>query len=456
MQRDPLRLWVVKNIHTLAFLGSYFLTVVAGNLIFASPLAGDSLRISHSSGRFLEYPQTFTLGYWALLLCPFVLTPLIVAATRRASRPWVGRVAEMLPEFRRVDYALICVAVFGFVIYRFWQADVVTLLSTGVDFKSSVEARFAIRARIGFITLAPLQALLPFLTLYALIRWIQKGELFWMALAVMNTFLLSVLLIMINMKWPVLLFYVGIVLAIFVYARKHAYVKTAVGAVLVFIAFIVISAFVFRIAPSLDLDRAGAESRPVQASEYFVATGKAVPSYVPNLLVIALNRMAISYPYYYQVFTQEGPLCGGILGQATRDPICRPSELIYSRIFVDDAFQNRGTSPLSVHISGYALGGWPVAMLALFAGSIILGLFAAVPLDRAPATGTATIIGAQTAYHLSQIPGEGIIFYEHGLIWIALMMIGYVLWRRLASSPKTGITANTPTDYVDNWTKASR
>jgi hypothetical protein len=59
-----------------------------------------------------------------------------------------------------------------------------------------------------------------------------------------------------------------------------------------------------------------------------------------------------------------------------------------------------------------------------------VGLFAALPLDRGPASGTLTISGTIGGY-LSQIPGEGVIFYEHGLLWVFLLMIAYALWRRV-------------------------
>ena len=463
MRRDRLRFWISRNLHTIVFLGAYFVTTVAGNLIFASPLGRQSLAASSSSDRFLGYANTFTFGYWVLLLCPFILTPLIVAATRRATGRWGSRVAQLLPEFSPIGYAIITAACFAFVIYRFWLADVATLFASGVDAASSVEARLTIRERIGYITLAPLQALLPFLTLYALIRWLHSSEVFWMVFTILNVLVLSALLVMINMKWPVLLFYIGIVLAIFVYARTRPYIKTAAGTVFVFVAFLLISAFVFRLAPVSEVTHhpaptvnagraaagraaagraaAGRAAAARTASEQFVATTKAAPVYAPKLLMVALNRMAISYPYYYQVFTEEGAVCGGILAQARRNPSCRPSRVIYARIFGNDGFENRGTSPLAVHISGYALGGWPVAMLALTAGSIMLGLFAALPLDRGPASGTVTMLGALAAYHLSQIPGEGVILYEHGLIWPALLIVGYLLWRRVASRAKRRIAS---------------
>ena len=458
MQRDPLRAWISKNLQTVTFLGAYFVTTVVGNLIFATPLAERSLQGSGSPEGFLRFPHTFTFGFWTLLLCPFVLTPALVVATRRVSASWIDRASQILPEFTRPAYVTMTAACFGFVIYKFWLADVATLFSSGADAGSSVEARFTIRERIGYITFVPLQALLPFLTIYALIRWIQSRELFWAVCNVLGILLLSVLLIMINMKWPVLLFYIGLVLAVFVYSRKRAYLKTAIGALFLFVAFMLVSTFVWRLVPPPQISQppppatsgsviAGdpSSAKPPasdpathatdvisHASERAVATGEAARRNAPTILVVALNRMAIAYPYYYQIITEEGAVCGGIVVQARRNPPCRPSTLIYQRIH-RDSFANRGTSPVAVHISGYALGGWPTAMLALVAGSLILGLFAAVPLDKGATTGALTILGALAGYHLSQIPGEGVVFYEHGLIWPALLIAGYGLWQRLTS-----------------------
>jgi hypothetical protein len=447
--RDPVRAWVSANLQLVAFLGAYFVTTVAGNLIFATPFARQSLTASSSSDRFLSFPHTFTFGYWLLLLCPFVITPVIVLVTKRLTERRVAVLATALPDFTRRTYVIVTLACFAFVIYRFWRADVASLFVSGNDAVSSVEARFTIRERIGFVTLTPLQALLPFLSIYALVRWQQSAERFWMAFTIANVLVLSVLLVMINMKWPVLLFYIAIVLTVFVYSRSHPYLKTAIGAVLVFFAFLLISTFVFRIASVTSSSAeatsvighaprassrtpAPADAPLAEASERLLASTRVAPAYAPRLLMLALNRMAIAYPYYYQVFTEEGAVCGGILTQARRQPYCRPSEVIYTRIFGKDGFEDRGTSPMAVHISGYALGGWPIALFALTAGSVILGLFAAVPLDRGPLLGALVILGGVSGYHLSQIPGEGVVFYEHGLFWVFLLLVAHTLWRRIA------------------------
>jgi hypothetical protein len=456
MQRDPLRRWVSNNLPTVAFLGTYFTTTVVGNLIFATSWAPDLLRAIGFPAGFLDYPRTFTFGFWALLFSPFLVTPIVAAATRRAVSGWVG--AYVWPEYRRSSYLVIAALCFGVVVYRFAAADVATLLGRAVDMDTSLEVRFRIRERLGFATLVALQAWLPFLTIYAVVRSIQSAEGFWRIVAIVEFFALSVLLVMLNMKWPVLLFYVSIVLTIFVFATRHAYLKGAAGAVFVFLAFLEISSLVYRLAPqpapapgappvstgqTTDTPKSAAQHGDStnaigRISDSVLTTTKAASTYAPRIVMLAMNRMAISYPYYYQVFSDEGPVCGGILAQARRQPACRPSQLIYERIFHTnrtygtDAFESRGTAPQAVHISGYALGGWPVAMLALAAGSVILGLFSAVPLDKGPASGVVTILGAVTGYHLSQIPGEGVIFYEHGLLWTLLLVAAGALVQRLA------------------------
>jgi hypothetical protein len=140
--------------------------------------------------------------------------------------------------------------------------------------------------------------------------------------------------------------------------------------------------------------------------------------------------MAIIYPYYYQVFTLEGAVCGGMFAQAKFGQPCRPSTYIYSRIF-DDQFKGRGTAPATVHISAYALGGWPVAFFGLFCASVILGIFASLPLRSSATIGALAVTGAIVGYHFSQLPGEGPLLYDHGIIWTLLILFLVACWRAL-------------------------
>ncbi|THF56594.1 hypothetical protein [Ollibium composti] len=436
IQRDPLRLWISRNIQPLAFLSAYFVTIVAGNLIYATPWGAASLRASGLDTALLTFENTFTFGFWALLLCPFVVTPITVFLTRKVAAVPLNWASSFVSDLTPGTYAALTVLCYAFVGYRFWLADVAALFISGTDAVSSVEARFEILDRIGYFTLVTLQSFLPFLAIYSLIRATRDRILFWILATIFNTTMMSILLILLNMKWPVLLFYIGLVMAVFVYSARWAYLKAAVGAMLLVIAFLMVSTFVFRLAPAsgvstseLDAARNATTSEAIATtSEAIATTSEAAASHAPVLLIVALNRMAVTYPYYYQIFTKEGSVCGGLLAQLHFGQKCRPSTLVYSRIFRADGFEGRGTSPSSVHVSGYALGGWPMAFFMLISASVILGVFASLPLDHSAVAGTVAIVGAMAGYHMSQLPLEGVIIFDHGLLWTALLLLVILVW----------------------------
>jgi hypothetical protein len=259
---------------------------------------------------------------------------------------------------------------------------------------------------------------------------------------------------MLNMKWPILIYYAGLVLAIFVYAKRYAYLKTILGGVLLVLVYFLISAFVFRLVPPAEVvppskieesssvrtenlpssKIAGADENPGGERSgvlgNVVGVGGAAVHNAPMLLFNVVNRMAIIYPYYYQVFTLEGAVCGGIVAQAKVGQPCRPSTYIYSRIF-DDQFKGRGTAPAAVQISAYALGGWPLALFGLICASVVLGLFTTLPLSASATVGSLALTGAIAGYHFSQLPGEGPIFYDHGFFWTLLVLLLFGTWRAL-------------------------
>lgn len=119
-------------------------------------------------------------------------------------------------------------------------------------------------------------------------------------------------------------------------------------------------------------------------------------------------------------------LCGGLLAQAHAGQKCRPSFYIYNKIF-NDQFDGRGTAPAAVHITAYALGGWPLAAVGLLCASVLLGLFAALPSSSNSLVAAMATTGGVLGYHLSQLPGEGPIIYDHGVLWTIVMLVGYAL-----------------------------
>ncbi|VVQ05909.1 hypothetical protein PS910_04304 [Pseudomonas fluorescens] len=549
MDSNKLRAWLSTNLAPVVFLCAYFFTVVLGSFMYLMPSARPYLDMARFTSRIFEFDTLFSTGYWLLLLSPFVVTPLIVWLVRRVAQRPLQRVIDFFPEFTRTSYLVLLVMAYALVLYSFWHADAFKLFLAGGDFASSIEARFEIRERVSFFSMAVLMSNLHFLSIYSAVKWVREGGYWWGGVTIVNAVLVSILLVSLNMKWPIIIFYAGMVMAIFVYTRRYPFIKTAVGMVVLLLVYFMISAFVYRLSPAAATadspvttqverlddqaempsseDEAGVDSSlseadapavkddnpykhtppefvqqgkdksrserkvievapdepsepPAQSStdaaepstssevpsavpdesssassdesasaqgsneavsasglgSTVVKLGTAVGEHVPMMMFHAVNRMAIIYPYYYEIFTTKGQVCGGLLAQAQVGQKCRPSYYIYTDMF-DDQFNGRGTAPAAVHITAYALGGWPLAAVGLVCASLLLGIFASLPLSSNSIVGSMAITGGVVGYHLSQLPGEGPLFYDHGVFWTVLMLLGYAvlvkLHRRIVS-----------------------
>lgn len=437
------RSWLSSNLAPVVFLMAYFFTVVLGNLMYLLPGARPYLDMATYTSRIFAFNTLFSGGYWLLLLLPFVVTPVTVWVVRRVAQKPMGKVISFFPEFSRTSYLVLFVACYGWVSYALWHAGAFKLFLEGSDFNSSVEARFQIRERVGFFSTVILMSNLHFLSLFSAVKFVRNGGYWWGTVTIVNVVLISLLLISLNMKWPIIIFYAGLVMVIFVYTRQHPLIKTIIGMAFLILVYFLISAFVYRLAPSnissvqstisLSDQTSTTVDEPIKDIETgtkIVRLSGAIGEHIPMMLFHAVNRMAINYPYYYEVFTSRGQVCGGLMAQAKIGQKCRPSYFIYSEMF-NDQFNGRGTAPAAVHISAYALGGWPLAFFGLICASIVLGLFATLPMTANASIGALAITGGIAGYHFSQLPGEGPIFYDHGVFWTILMLWGYALFVKL-------------------------
>ena len=452
---DGLRKWILKNMAPIVFLSAFFLTIVVGNLLFVTEYGRERLAMIPHYAVIYEFSTIFTPLYWVLLLLPFFVTPLIVILVQRSLEPLIHRWCSKIPEIRPLDYTVFTVLALGYVGYSLWRAHAFSLYGTGMDAVSSVEIRFQILAGLRFWTMAILMSILPYLAVYALIRCFRCSNPFWITATILVASIVSVYMILLNMKWPFLVFEAAIVLTIFSYSKTYPYIKALIGAIALFAAYLIISTHVFRLtepvvtavestAPVVEpaapvVEPAAPVAAPiVNAVELAVnaaeSTVIAALRHTPDILFSGVTRMAILYPFYFQIITKEGAVCGGILEQARVGPKCRPSTYIYTRVFGRDGFEGRGTSPTAVHISGYSLGGWPLALFAMVCTSIILGLITCLPNSASAMVGALGIMGAIAGYHFSQLPGEGPLFYDHGLVWTLIPMAIYITWRKLFTS----------------------
>lgn len=439
----------------------YFFTVIFANLIYASPLGRAVLEKTGYPTDLLSFEGSFTFGFFALLFLPLVIVPPVACAVRQAMNHATPLLLQV-PEIGRLEYAVATTVLMTYVLGTFWHDAIISIFVTGKDAISSVESRFLILKTIGLKPMIALHSVLWFLSLYAFVRATRDKERFWVVFAAVTCTVVTVCLTLLNMKWPVLIYFVALLLAAFTFSRRP-YIALAAWSVVLSVAYVAVSASVLRVSseqafvlPSQSVSVAPREpTKPqINATHEEAAVPKIertkVSDYLSSLassaLVFAVNpfsRMAVSYPYYYDLFTREGPICGGPLSQIMRDPPCVPTWMIYTKIFPQDKqFAGRGSSPAAVNITGYALGGWPVAIIETILAAMVLGIYSGLPLNGSSTLGTLFISGTIVGYHFSQIPGEGPIIYDYGVLWSFVALSGLLAATRIRTilAPSNGAT----------------
>ena len=397
-----------SNIVLLTFLGMYALTTVAGNLIYFTPFGADIAGASIKNFDINKFP-TSDVGYWVLLFMPFVVAPPITMLVKRLARHPMRSVIASIPGIGARSYIVLCGIFYGYVVFSIYRAGVMSVFAKGLSSAASSESRFELLAALGFWPQVALKSLLFLLSIYSAIQALLLRTKFWISASIFNIVAMTALFLLLNMKWPVVLFYCAIIICTIVVPTRLALLIPAVASV--FVVYGATTYFVTRLS---------------------YATGITVFNTFGTFVSAAANRMALSYPYYYRTFTYEGQVCGTILDRLERkvNP-CHPSNLIYQKVFGNDGFQGRATAPAAAHITGYALGGWAGAVIAMVLASILLGVFAAVNIADAMSA-TIVVMGALAGYYLSQLPLEATIIYDHGILWWGLLITGYAAYSRVS------------------------
>lgn len=407
--------FVVKNLVVCSFFFSYFCTVVLGNFLFETQLIKDFI-IESGYSEIYSFQTIYGVGYWVLLGSPYIAIPLAVYVINRTRFSLLFKALGRLGELRKRTYLISVSVLYAYVLLAFIMAEAWGLLVQGGDAVAAVEARFILRERLGFWPLMVVMSMLPFLSIYSVICGLRWGGRFWLYLNAIHFTLLSSLYVLLNMKWPIVLYYISILLAVFVYSRKSFLIRMFFGFFIIVSVFLVVSAFVFRLEVGAS-DQADYGSDLISKSQY--------------MFLSALNRMAIIYPYYFEIGDVEGAVCEGVLGQLQFGAPCRPSTYVYTRMFGFDGFEGRGTAPAAAHITGFVLGGWPMAVASLFLMSIFIGILSSIPLSMGSLSGSVAIYGAVAGYHLSQVPLEGVLLYDHGFFWVILLVFFLLLLKKL-------------------------
>lgn len=420
----------IRYLPLATFLIAYFFLTVLMNLAFV--FDGRLASASIAAFSLAKFPY-HTAGYWLLLFLPFLVAPPVALVARRLLRGPAEAVGRWTAEFSLFDYLVITGFCYAVVIAGMDRAGAWDLLQSATDARSAVIARFDLLNELRFYERFALQSLLIFLSLYSLVMALRSECVTWILLFVSNLVLTTSLLFLLNMKWPVVVFFGGITASTMLFGRHRILATLAAGAAMVCM-YLMVATVVLRIpdhaSPSSGRFDTGKSSEADGSLENALkkakGTVKAAKDASPMLAVSGLIRMALPFPYYYRTFTERGSVCGTIVDRlARRANPCQPSLLVYEEMFQNDGFAGRGTAPAAVHITGYALSGWAGALTELILASIVIGGFMALPIGNNAVCGTAFVMGILGAYFFSQLPFEGPFVYDHGMLWWALLVLGY-------------------------------
>lgn len=385
-------------------------------------------------------------GFWLLLLLPLILAPVAFLVSALARIP-AEMIARQIPEIPRWVYVLVTGFLYLYAIKHLADAHAFARFLTGDDWAQAVRNRFDLLSDLGTRPLIVLKSLLVFLSVYAAARSAAEQNWFWSICTIINVVLLTACLALLNMKWPAVLFILMLSASTFVFSKRYAIVKACVVAAIGVAVYLALATILLRLTPADPATQgqstvaSTAESTPAssrvdaQIIANTVATTTATASTAakssPALLRFAISRMAVAAPYYYN-FETFAPQCPQSMQRlrVSRDVKCEPTYLVYQQIFPNDEFSGRGSSPAATNLYGYALAGWPGAIVSTLLAMTTLGLFMSLRnLIVRPIIGAIFVMGAYVGYFFSQLPFEGAIIYDNGALWWVLLVLAItMLW----------------------------
>ena len=348
----PIRQRITPALPILIFLFAYFFTTVLGNILYTLPLGRKFPTRSMPEFTWEQFHQPLDARFWLLVLCPLLVTPVGAYLVARFSKPAITGMSAVVPEFSRQFFVAVNAACLLFVGFHLYDANALGKLLAGKDALDAVRYRFDLLGEIGRAPRFVLMSILQFLSCYAMVKAIRSRKAFWVASAIINIVFVSAFFILLNMKWPIVLFQITLASVAFICVpRRYIVVSSLIfaGSIL---TYFTVSVALLRIPldisavppPSIEKYEPGPRKVPPPAH--------ATDQVVNDLVIVAINRMAMAVPFYYDTFTSDGPVCGSFLDKVVlRKPeACHPSIYIYSKMFPDDRINGRGTAPAAHQI----------------------------------------------------------------------------------------------------------
>jgi hypothetical protein len=150
-------------------------------------------------------------------------------------------------------------------------------------------------------------------------------------------------------------------------------------------------------------------------------------------------RMAIGFPYYVAIFSDEKEFCGTAsryLPFGPQPARCEPEIEVFKAMY-PEVTHVVGYQPAPVQLMSLAQGGPVFAVLATLMVGLAIGAFVALlGAGRTPLLIAASVAICIYAYYATQTSLRGALFHGYGLLWCSLPLAGILLfsiltrWRR--------------------------
>jgi hypothetical protein len=442
------------------YIFAYTGTTVIGAIAVLTPFGQDQARI------FLPdfAPERMqTLGsalYLAVLFAPLLVVPAFALIGLRAG----DVLSRGFPQFKVADpstrtlYGLMAIFV-GWCLYKlavtgYLVPDV--MLDQSKTCADRIIRRVELLAQLHYTFYAFAYAALPLVSVMFLVKGIRDHKAADLAGFVVSFVVIFYLYATIYMKAPFAIYFLVMLVGLLAAGLRWWKVFAVIGCL----------ASVTLYASHIALGCTAAPSRPLSAPPPLssppsgTARAPSLPSLrPPSALELQLQlstraqvvplvrnlvfRMALSFPYYMEVFKDPTERCGV---EDNRIPFipkqtCFPASKVFSAMYPSLTYV-QGQAPASAHASAIAeLGPW-FAFVVMIAAGLAIGITSQLARHCGPVLRIGIIAAVSVfAYNLTQVPFVGALTYSQGFIVFLFTVVLIVASQRVLPAFSTAATA---------------
>lgn len=422
----------LKTIHWSLFtlVGAYIGTTGLGAALFTTPFGQRHLaEFLHPEA--VPFDWLATLGsttYWAILLSLLVVVPVAAIATNAA----LGRIFQSSPRIEIPTWIpLLLVAAFSsFCIYKLAEAGALSaqeFWDRSVCFEDKMRRRTELFTLLGNRYYAFCYSSLPILSSYLLSRLIlHKDGLAGLGF-VITSGIIAWLSIATIMKAPILI-YIGVIALTLIFCGVGFFRSLLFTVPVAIVIYLTLSQLQFCVQQGTSWDKKTTEE---QAPALAQPQETSLAYRAMYMTRAALFRMAASYPYYLQEFSEPEKRCGIQMPPPFPRQRCFPSTKIFSLMYPNVKYV-QGFAPAAVNVSAYAESGPLYAIFAMVLCGGIIGLLAFLTKAGGALSISLAVAACIFSYYVTQVPFTGLLVDSYGLLWLVLPLVCMIL---IASLP---------------------